>query len=294
MVVTATYSDGSSNTVTGYTVTDGTALTAGQTSVTISYTEGGVTKTTTQAITVNAAPKTLSSIAVTTAPAKVTYTAGEYFNASGMVVTATYSDGSTEAVTGYTFTPTVALTTGDTSITISYTEGGVTKTATQAITVNASLPEFTITFDGNGGTPSASGMTTTGQKLAALPTATRSGSYSFDGWYTAASGGNKITTDYVFSADTTVYAHWRYTGSTGGGEHTHSYGTVWKSDGNNHWHECGCGLKADEAAHSFEWKTDKAATATEEGSKHEECTVCGYKKAAIAIDKLSPSITEGD
>ena len=84
-----------------------------------------------------AAPKTLSSIAVTTAPAKVTYTAGENFVPAGMVVTATYSDGSTEAVTGYTFTPNGALTTDDTSITISYTEGGVTKTATQAITVNA-------------------------------------------------------------------------------------------------------------------------------------------------------------
>ena len=96
-----------------------------------------MTKTATQAITVNAATKTLSSIAVTTAPTKVTYTAGEYFNTSGMVVTATYSDSSTKAVTSYTFAPTEALTTGDTSITISYTEGGVTKTATQAITVNA-------------------------------------------------------------------------------------------------------------------------------------------------------------
>lgn len=163
------------------------------------------------------APKTLSSIAVTTAPTKVTYTAGEYFNTSGMVVTATYSDGSSKEVTGYTYTPTAALTTDDTSIIISYTEGGVTKTATQAITVNAVLPEFTITFDGNSGTPSTSGMTTTGQKLATLPTATRSGSYSFDGWYTASSEGTQVTTDTVFDADTTIYAQWNYTGSIGGG-----------------------------------------------------------------------------
>ena len=215
MVVTATYSDSSTAAVTGYTVTDGTALIAGKTSVTISYTEGGVTKTCTQDITVNAAPKTLDSIAVTTAPAKVTYTAGENFDPTGMVVTATYSDSSTAAVTGYTVTDGTALTAGKTSVTISYTEGGVTKTTTQAIAVNA--PEFTITFDGNGGTPSVSDMTTTGQKLATLPTATRSGSYSFKGWYTAASSGTKITTDTVFNENTTVYAQWTYTGGGGGG-----------------------------------------------------------------------------
>ena len=65
--------------------------------------------------------------------------------------------------------------------------------------------------------------------------------------------------------------------------HTHSYGTAWKCDGTNHWHECACGDKTDTAAHTFKWVTDKEATATEKGSKHEECTVCGYKKAAAEI-----------
>ena len=65
--------------------------------------------------------------------------------------------------------------------------------------------------------------------------------------------------------------------------HTHSYGTAWKCDGTNHWHECACGDKADTAAHTFKWVTDKEATATEKGSKHEECSVCGYKKAAVEI-----------
>ena len=72
--------------------------------------------------------------------------------------------------------------------------------------------EFIITFDGNGGTPSVGSMTTTNQKLISLPSASRSGSYSFDGWYTEKSGGTKITKDTVFSANTTVYAHWTYTG----------------------------------------------------------------------------------
>ena len=81
--------------------------------------------------------------------------------------------------------------------------------------------ENQITFDGNGGSPANSTMTTTGKKLASLPTATRSGRYSFDGWYTKKNGGTKITTATVFEKDTTVYAHWTYTGSTGGGVTTY-------------------------------------------------------------------------
>lgn len=68
--------------------------------------------------------------------------------------------------------------------------------------------------------------------------------------------------------------------------HTHSYGTDWKYDSTNHWHECSCGDKSDLTAHSFKWVTDKEATATEKGSKHEECTVCGYKKTAVDIPKI--------
>ena len=76
--------------------------------------------------------------------------------------------------------------------------------------------EFIVTFDGNGGTPSVGSMTTTDRKLTSLPSASRSGSYSFYGWYTEKSGGTKITTDTVFHANATVYAHWTYTGSGGG------------------------------------------------------------------------------
>ena len=90
------------------------------------------------------AAKTLDSIAVTTAPTKTTYTAGENFDPAGMVVTATYNDSSTAAVTGYTVTDGNSLTAGKTSVTISYTEGGVAKTCTQAITVNAASSTITI------------------------------------------------------------------------------------------------------------------------------------------------------
>ncbi len=65
--------------------------------------------------------------------------------------------------------------------------------------------------------------------------------------------------------------------------HSHSYGTAWKYDKTNHWHECSCGDKADKAAHSFKWIIDKEPTSDEKGSKHEQCTVCGYKKSAVDI-----------
>ena len=77
--------------------------------------------------------------------------------------------------------------------------------------------------------------------------------------------------------------------------HTHSYGTAWKYDDTNHWHECQCGDKADTAAHTFKWVTDKEATATEKGSKHEECTVCGAKRSEnTVIDKLPGSGSTGN
>ena len=64
--------------------------------------------------------------------------------------------------------------------------------------------EFTITFDAAGGTTPAS-QTTVDGKLTSLPTSTRDG-YDFLGWYTA--GGDRVTTDTVFTADTTLYARW--------------------------------------------------------------------------------------
>ena len=88
-----------------------------------------------------------------------------------------------------------------------------------------SVPVYTIAFDANGGAVSPTSAVTNDEgKLTSLPTPTRSGSYSFKGWYTEASGGSQITTDTIFAADTTIYAQWTYTGgSGGGGSYTPSY-----------------------------------------------------------------------
>lgn len=97
-----------------------------------------------------------------------------------------------------------------------------------------------------------------------------------------------VNVDPDYDSTGRLYTFWAYTDLTmtpegGSAPHDHSYGTAWKYDGTNHWHECACGDKADTAAHTFKWVIDKEATATEKGAKHEECTVCSYKKAAVEI-----------
>ena len=73
--------------------------------------------------------------------------------------------------------------------------------------------------------------------------------------------------------------------------------TGWHSDADNHWNTCECGEKLNLSGHSFTWVIDKEATAEEKGSKHEQCTVCGYAKAAVEIPvggiKTPYAITEG-
>ena len=104
-------------------------------------------KTADATITVQAAPA-LSSIAITTAPTKTTYEEGEQFDATGMVVTATFADASTEDVTALcTWTPDGALTTSDTEITVSFTKNAITKTATQIITVNAYVQPTSVNIN---------------------------------------------------------------------------------------------------------------------------------------------------
>ena len=83
------------------------------------------------------------------------------------------------------------------------------------------------------------------------------------------------------------------------GDHKHTYGNLWYSDDTSHWHQCTaekCPALSDStkdlASHTFVWKVEKAAPATETGSKYEKCTVCSYKRSEnTVIPKLSGSGT---
>lgn len=96
------------------------------------------------------------------------------------------------------------------------------------------------------------------------------------------------TLEVIMDADKTVIVTYKSI------PHIHNHGADWKSDADNHWHECPCGDRKDTAAHTFKWVIDKEATATARGSKHEECTVCGYKKAAVEIPATGSAAKPSD
>ena len=133
MVVTAVYSDGSSKEVTGYTCSPET-ITAGVSEVVVSY--NGLTAS------VPVKLNLVTSIAVTTLPDKVAYTEGDLFNPAGMVVTATYADGTTKATDAYSYAPMRRMEVGDTEITISYTGSDGAETL-QPVKINITVTEDT-------------------------------------------------------------------------------------------------------------------------------------------------------
>ena len=126
----------------------------------------------------------LVSIAVTTPPAKTVYEYGDSFQSAGMVVTATYSDGSSAAVSNYSISPTTFSSVGSQSVTISYTEHGVTKTSTTAVTVNKkTIPAVpsqsgALTYNGSSQSPTWSGYSSTQMTIGGTTSGTNAGSYT--------------------------------------------------------------------------------------------------------------------
>lgn len=126
----------------------------------------------------------LVSIAVTTPPAKTVYEYGDSFQSAGMVVTATYSDGASAAVSNYSISPTTFTSVGSQSVTISYTEHGVTKTSTTSVTVNKkTIPAVpsqsgALTYNGSSQSPTWSGYSATELTIGGTTSGTNAGSYT--------------------------------------------------------------------------------------------------------------------
>lgn len=181
MVVQATYSNGATLQATGYTYSPSTALTDGTTKVTIVYTEGGVSASAEQTVTV---VHRLESIAVTTQPSKTVYEYGDSFASAGMVVRASYSDGATANVTGFTCTPSTLSTVGTQTVTVSYTERSVTKTTTLSVTVErkslSTVPSQSgsLTYSGSAQSPSWSNYNSAQLTLGGVTSGTNAGSYN--------------------------------------------------------------------------------------------------------------------
>ena len=225
LVLDATVGGNHVDVTSGYTATiGGTAVTSKTTALnaigaqTITFSYGG--KTCDQVIHVG----TLQSIAVTTEPTKKIYIEKEDFDATGMVVKATFSDEETSPTTwqetieaeegGYSVNPSTNLTVGATSVTISYTWNEVNKETAQAITVNAG-PKYTVTYNAGAGTcGTASSTEATYQGGVTLPTATISVTgWEFAGWAESVVANTttlptlyKAGTVYKPSAATTLHA----------------------------------------------------------------------------------------
>lgn len=155
MIVTARYENGFTLDVINYIVSP-QILTDGVKEVTVLYTEGGITKKAMVPITMK---KTLVSISVTEKPSKIEYDYLELFDSTGMQVAATYSDGSLEVVSDYTYPKTVFSKLGQQPVEIGYTRDGVTKTTILNVTVNpievaVPVQNGTIIYTGMSQTPS--------------------------------------------------------------------------------------------------------------------------------------------
>lgn len=179
MVVVANYGEGLMANVTGYTVSP-SVLTDGVSEVVITYTEGRITKTATVAVTVE---KVLVSIAITTQPTKTVYQYQESLDPTGMVVTATFSDGSTAAVLDYTYPTTNFSTLGRQVMKLEYTYEGVTKSTDLVVTVQGktiAVPTQTNipTYNGSDKTPSWNGYDPLKMEISGVTSASDAGSYT--------------------------------------------------------------------------------------------------------------------
>ena len=142
MVITAYYTDGTHQTVTNYELIDNVNLQTDQNVVRLSYTEDLITRTIAIPIRVT---NDLIKLEIITPPTKTTYVAGEDFDASNMVVQATFEDGSLMEVNNYTLANNYNLVKGQTYVTVQYTHDGITKSVKQTITVTNKVTGIIIT-----------------------------------------------------------------------------------------------------------------------------------------------------
>ena len=211
------YNSGSSRVVdTGFICTPTTLNTAGTQTITVSYKDAttNVPKTATFDVTVQNV--TLSGIAIASNPSKTSYFVGDTLDTTGLKLTATYNNGTTQTITsGFTCTPTALNTAGAQTVTVNY--GGKTATFTVSVELPV-LPLVTLTFDPTDGvldladTPEKTVYP--GEAYGRLPEPTADGMV-FLGWYTES--GKRITslTTCDLTGDATVSARWALASAEG-------------------------------------------------------------------------------
>lgn len=201
----------------------------GATSAAFSIVIGEPAPTATYTITADPVTKDFGSLTIGyIAPAAQTVTITNTGNSSVTLIQLTstnYTIGTLSTTTlaangtaTFTVAPKAGLAVGNYNETLTVSTNQSTNATVELSFSVTAVPNYTVTFNPNGGTVSETSRSVApGTAVGALPTPTRSGSYSFDGWYTAASGGTQISAGTTVSANVTYYAHWTYTGGGGGG-----------------------------------------------------------------------------
>lgn len=203
-------------------------------SASLSITTGGSTTTYSNYSTqCTASSCTLSSITLNTSSVQKSFSVGDAFNYTGLVVTANYSDCESKTVTPTSVSSPDMSTTGNKTVTVSYTESGTTKTATYTITVEAA-PEYTVTFMNMGGTH-ATRTGTAGSAISAVSDPTACTGYTFEGWSTSQYAVDNTVTPSLSTPTTipvggaTYYAV--YSKTEGSGSSAATAGTtLWSED----------------------------------------------------------------
>ncbi len=252
---------------------------------------------------------TVQSIAVNSTGHKTEYRVGDPLDVTGLTIEAVYSNGDrrtvpvmADMVSGFDSSVAAERQT----LTIRYES----QTATYTVKITGGqqpgrpVRQVTVGNTGSGGT--AAGVYTYEEGTIVTIRAGSKDGFTFEAW--EASGitlADRNAPDVSFQmpgSDVTLNAVWTSNGDTPPAGHTHVWETAWKNDAVHHWHDCtasGCTLADDSqksgyAAHTAgSWVVDRPATATQSGTRHRSCTICGYEMVRESIPATGGGSSSG-
>ncbi len=187
------------------------------TSITVNYSTSGGSGTTYSDYSLTCTTCTLTGITLNTSGVTTSFTVGDSFTSEGLVVTAKYSDCSDRIVSPTSVsTPDMSSVGDNKTVTVTYTEGDVTETATYTITIN-SLPTYTIRFFDGTTQIGANQKVTSGQSATkpSDPADCTDNGYTFVGWWTSNlattnTESHEWVTDFTATQDQDYYAVYKH------------------------------------------------------------------------------------
>ncbi len=252
---------------------------------------------------------TVQSIAVNSTGHKTEYRVGDPLDVTGLTIEAVYSNGDrrtvpvmADMVSGFDSSGAAERQT----LTIRYESQTATYTVKITGGQQPGRPVRQVTVGNTGSGETAAGVYTYEEGTIVTIRAGSKDGFTFEAW--EASGvilADRNAPDVSFQmpgSDVTLNAVWTSDSDTPPAGHTHVWDTAWKNDAAHHWHDCtasGCTLADDSqksgyAAHTAgSWVVDRPATATQSGTRHRSCTVCGYEMVRESIPATGGGSSSG-